>query len=200
MPTDPSSLRPEHPQRERSFNISSRQLGMVLFLASLAVLFIASMAAYVITRSGHPDWAAHDVKLPWGLLGAGLFLVGTSVAIELGLSAIRRNNQRRLMQWLWGTGVFALLFLLAQALNWRTVMQHNVTDDSRILSLFIFYMLTGVHALHIVAGFIPLGIVIYRCKQRDYSSSRYEGVSLCAQYWHFLGVIWVLLMATMQFT
>ena len=45
MPTDPSSLRPEHPQRERSFNASSRQIGMILFLASLAVLFIASIVA-----------------------------------------------------------------------------------------------------------------------------------------------------------
>lgn len=198
MPTDPSSLRPEHPQRERSFNASSRQIGMILFLASLAVLFIASIVAYLITRSGHPDWDA-QVKMPWSLLGAGLFLVATSVSVELGLSAIRRNNGVKLQQWLWLTGVFALLFLAAQAFNWRSVIENNVADDSRILSLFIFYMLTGVHALHIVAGFIPLGVTIYRCRQRDYSSSRHEGVSLCAQYWHFLGVIWVLLMAAMQF-
>jgi cytochrome c oxidase subunit III len=198
MPTDPSSFQSDHPERERSFNASTRQIGMYLFLASLAVLFIASIVAYLITRNNHPDWAAHEVQLPWGLLGAGLFLVGTSVSIELGLAAIRRNNPGRLHRWLILTGVSALLFLAAQALNWRSVIQHNVADDSRILSLFIFYMLTGVHALHVVAGFIPLGVVIHRCRQRDYSSSRYEGVSLCAQYWHFLGIIWVLLMGTMQ--
>ncbi|HEX2732398.1 MAG TPA: cytochrome c oxidase subunit 3 [Polyangiaceae bacterium] len=198
MPSDPSSLRPEFPNRERSFSASSRQIAMIMFLASLAVLFVTSIIAYLVTRSNHPDWSRETVQLPWGLLGAGVFLVGTSVFIEMGLRAIRRNDQARLMRALWWTGASAFAFLVAQGFNWRSVVAHNVAEESRLLSLFIFYMLTGVHALHILAGFIPLGIVIHNCREREYSSSRHEGVALCAQYWHFLGVIWVLLMITMQ--
>lgn len=198
MPTDPSSLRPEHPQREPSFAASSRQLGMWIFLGSLVVLFGASILAYLLTRANHPNWAAIEVKLPWSLVGAGVFLVSTSVFAELAVSAIRRNDQARLQRELWLTTASAAAFIVAQTFNWRSVMQHS--GEGRALSLFTFYMLTGLHALHVIGGFVPLGIVLHHSKQRDYSSSRYEGVKLCAQYWHFLGVIWIVLMLTMALT
>jgi len=62
---------------------------------------------------------------------------------------------------------------------------------------FTFYMLTGLHAAHVVGGFIPLGITIGNARRRRYTSSHYEGVWLCRQYWDFLGVVWVVLLATL---
>jgi cytochrome c oxidase subunit 3 len=197
MPLDPPSLRPEHPQREPSFSATSRQLGMWILLVSLGVLFVASIVAYLITRSRNPEWSNIVVTLPWGLAVAGVFLVATSSSIELARAAIGKNQQQRLQAWLWATGLCAAGFLLAQAINWRSVLLQNPNPESRALSLFIFYMLTGLHALHVLGGFVPLGIVLFRARQREYSSSRHEGIRLCAQYWHFLGVMWLLLMATM---
>ena len=59
---------------------------------------------------------------------------------------------------------------------------------------FTFYWLTALHAAHVVGGFVPLGIVIARARRRQYSSSRYEGVRLCKQYWDYLGVVWIVLL------
>ena len=52
-----------------------------------------------------------------------------------------------------------------------------------------------MHALHVLGGFVPLGIVIHHASRRQYSSSQHEGLSLCAQYWHYLGVVWLILAA-----
>lgn len=174
-----------------------RQLGMLVFLASLTVLFVASIVAYLITRYNHPYWAEVQATLPKGLLAAGGFLVGTSASLEFAVRAIRRNHQSGLRHGLVLAGCFALAFLAAQSLNWAALMSLNAGDDTRLLSLFVFYMLTALHALHVVGGFVPLVHVWHRAGQREYSSSRWEGVKLCAQYWHFLGGVWVVLMATL---
>ncbi len=60
-------------------------------------------------------------------------------------------------------------------------------------------MLTGLHALHVIGGFVPLLVVLGKAKRREYSSSNHEGVKLCAQYWDYLGVIWTILLSVLFF-
>ncbi len=170
---------------------------MNFFLLSLAVLFLASIAAYLVTRYNHPAWEDTVASLPPSLLASGIFLAGTSISLQRALGAIRDNRQQALRLGLVLGGVFAGAFLIGQSINWATMMRINGTDDSRLLSLFVFYMLTALHALHVVGGFVPLAITLYRAHQREYSSSRHEGVKLCVQYWHFLGGVWIVLMGVM---
>lgn len=194
---DPRSLHSDPPRREPSFDMSTRQLGMNMFLASLAVLFVGSIVAYLLTRYNHSNWAEVEATLPNGMLASGIFLVGVSSSLELALRSIRKNSQHGLKLYLSLAGVFAAAFLVGQSLNWLSMMNINAGHDARLLSLFVFYMLTALHALHVLAGFVPLGLVIHRARQREYSSSRHEGVKLCVQYWHFLGVVWLVLMGVM---
>ncbi|HET9929853.1 MAG TPA: cytochrome c oxidase subunit 3, partial [Polyangiaceae bacterium] len=63
---------------------------------------------------------------------------------------------------------------------------------------YTFYVLTGLHAAHVVGGFVPAGIVFARARRREYSSSRHEGVLLCTQYWHYLGVVWLALFLVLE--
>ena len=75
----------------------------------------------------------------------------------------------------------------------------TIATDARTLYGFTFYMLTGLHALHVIGGFVPLVIVLNKAKGREYSSSNHEGVKLCAQYWDYLGVIWLCLLSVLYF-
>jgi cytochrome c oxidase subunit III len=177
--------------------ISTPQLGMILALVAIGALFLASLVAYWATWAAHPDWASVRLVLPKGLFAATLLLVGVSASLERALRQIKRNDQDGLKHGLLLTGVFALAFLLGQAFNWSDVMRLNPAIQTQGLALFSFYLLTGVHAIHVVAGFLPLVWVYVRARQREYSSSRYEGVKLCTQYWHFLGVIWLVLLGTL---
>lgn len=178
-------------------SVSPAQFAVLLVLASVAVLFVATVVAYWVTKSSLQELARADIHLPSGLWASTLTLFGVSGALEWALACIRRNRQQGLLRALWATGGFALLFLVLQAYNWHGVLQLNPDLHERALALFTFYMLTGVHAVHVLGGYGPLGYVLYRAYQREYSSSRYEGVRLCVQYWHFLGAAWLGLLLVM---
>lgn len=192
MTHDPHAFR-SAPPREPSFRISAAQLGMLCLLASLAMLFAGSLVAYLLTRSNNPNWAAVRFGLPWGLVVATLDLAVISYTFEASLRAVRSNQQTRLLRTLHWALALIVGFLVLQSVNWADVRSLNPDGQSHILALFSFYMLTGLHALHVVGGVVPLLIVIQRAKAREYSSSRHEGIRLLAQYWHFLGVVWLIL-------
>jgi heme/copper-type cytochrome/quinol oxidase subunit 3 len=194
---DPWWARGGHDRRERSFKMSAAQLGMVLLLVSLSVVFIASLAAYLITRTQNEAWLSPSSRgLPAGLVASTALIASTSVAIQLGLNRVRQNRIESLIRYFRTAAVLAIAFLVLQTLNWIEVRDSEA--GSSTLYAFTFYLLTGLHALHVVGGFIPLGIVLARAADRQYSSSRHDGVAFCAQYWHFLGAVWLVLLVTMM--
>ena len=184
--------------REPSFRISTEQLAVLIGFVSIGVLFIATLVAYVITRIQVDFWRPEGTGgLPAGLLGSTLLLAGVSSSLQWAYASIRKNRQEALKRGLWLGAAFALAFLVGQAFNWLHIARQEFAYPRPTLFAFTFYMLTGVHALHVLGGFVPLGIVLYKAWQREYSSSRCEGVKLCIQYWHYLGVIWLILLTTM---
>jgi heme/copper-type cytochrome/quinol oxidase subunit 3 len=175
---------------------STRQLGMWVFLGSVTSLFIATLAAVVITRLFAERWPSERIEeLRGGLLISTVCLALCSLSLLQATRALDRNRERKLLQGLWAAGGFALLFLAAQAQN----MLHawSLLHSTEDLYAFTFSLITGVHALHIVGGLVPLALVIQRARQREYSSSRSQGVRLCAQYWHFLGAIWLVILVVL---
>ncbi|MBX3181442.1 MAG: heme-copper oxidase subunit III [Polyangiaceae bacterium] len=184
--------------RQPSFRMSMGQLGMLLFLASLTMVFGATLIAYAITRANSPLWRDTDMPgLPLGLIATTVVMVAQAWAMDRALRAIRKNQQRQFTRALWIALGLGVVFVLGQAMNWYEMQQRALSVEVKTLYLFTFYMLTGVHALHIVGGLVPLGIVIAKARRRDYSSSRHEGVRFCVQYWHFLGVVWLVLLAAL---
>lgn len=191
-----SSSGPESLAKAQARRVSTKQFGLVMFLASLTMIFGATVIAYLITRYNHPAWGRLEVGAPWGTLLATVILAAVSFTLEYALRAIRRNQQRRLLRGLQASLALAVLFLLTQVHNWSAT-QRLATETNQLLSLFTFYLLTGVHAAHVLGGLIPLGIVYRRATEREYSSSRLEGVLFCVQYWHFLMAVWLVLVAIM---
>jgi cytochrome c oxidase subunit 3 len=178
--------------------MSTAQLGMIFGLISIGAIFVATLIAFLVTCAAHPDWQSVRVKLPVGIFAASSLLIGISGSVELALRNIRRNDQAGLRSGLALTFLFTAAFLVGQCFNWVDVLRLNPGVQAHALALFSFYLLTGVHAVHVLAGLIPLAWVYIRASQREYSSSRHEGVKLCAQYWHFLSVMWLLLLAALS--
>jgi len=185
--------------RQPSFKMSMRQLAMVALFASLSVLFTASIVAYLITRFSADVWQTPAMpSLPHGLFASTAMLVGLSWFIQKAVSSIQHNRHEALLKNLWLTFLFAFAFLIGQGLNWTYMREAALAPGIRTLYPFTFYLLTGLHAAHVVGGFVPLGIVLGRARRREYSSSNHEGVLLCAQYWHYLGVVWLILFTTLK--
>jgi heme/copper-type cytochrome/quinol oxidase subunit 3 len=188
MPSS-SALQPPETTKEGS----ARQLGLWVFFGSVTSLFIATLAAVIITRVFSERWPTDRIaELRGGLAISTVCLGLCSFSLWQATTALQQNRERKLLHWLWAAAGCAVLFLIGQTQNavhaWKLL---HATED---LYAFTFSLITGVHALHILGGLVPLGIVIRRASQREYSSSRSQGVHLCAQYWHFLGAIWLVIL------
>jgi len=187
----------EHPRREPSMpGTSTAQLGMYIGLASLSVLFLASLIGYFVTRYQNDSWRTADLpNLPSGLWASSVVLVFLSIALRYGERRLLQNDRdglRRGVTMALGAGA---LFLVLQAANWRSVAAASLGTSAQTLYAFTFYMLTALHALHVLGGIVPLSVIYARAA--DYSSSRHEMVRLTRQYWDFLLIVWVVLFASL---
>ena len=197
----PTTLHPEQPTSgSRIGRMSPAQLALVVLFVSMTVLFGASLIAYLLTRAQNPVWRTPEMPhLPLGLLASTAFLSALSIFMHRAVRAARDNRNEGLLRELQFALAAGLAFLVCQALNWKSMIPALHGADPYARYAFTFYWLTALHAAHVVGGFVPLGIVIARARRRQYSSSRYEGVRLCKQYWDYLGVVWIVLLATLFF-
>ena len=192
------STRP-HPHRQESFpGISAAQLLMYVGLGSLTMLFGGSLVAYFITRAQATTWRSADLPaLPWGLWLSSATLLVLSLVLHLAMRHLRRNALEALSRMLLLALCMACGFLIVQAYNWRSVLLTALATEQKSLYVYTFFMLTVLHAVHVLAGIVPLGIVYSRSLGQHYSSSQSEGVRLLRQYWDFLLVVWVVLLVSL---
>lgn len=176
------------------------RMGMYIFIISLAMLFIASLAGYAVLRL-QLDWPRNLPHLPRILLLSTLVLALSSGSLHAAWMAIRRNLQQRSARWMAVTAALGLVFLVLQAIAWGSWFQAvgSVWPESQTYrwALTSFYVLTGIHALHVVGGVVPMLIVTVNALRGSYSPENYSGIHYCAMYWHFLGVVWIMLYATL---
>jgi cytochrome c oxidase subunit 3 len=68
----------------------------------------------------------------------------------------------------------------------------NPADVQNVAGSFL-YAIAGLHVVHVLGGIIALSVVLWRAGRKKYSAANYEGISLCATYWHFLDGLWIYL-------
>ncbi len=185
--------------RGRAAEASAARLAMRLFLASLGMLFAAGLVGYLVIRLRAPEWPPPGSPgPPAGLwLSTGLVLA-SSAAMVLAERAVRRGRQRALGGWLGCALLLTLGFLAAQIRNWMQVAAAAVFPQES-LAAFGFFVLTFLHALHVLGGLVPLIIVTLRAREGVYAGAGREGLHLVGMYWHFLAVTWIAIFAVLSF-
>ena len=171
-------------------------VGMKFFLASLSILFLTSLIACLIVTIRTGAWRTDAVPgLPSKLWVSTLMLLAISVALEQGRYLIRRNRSQGLFHMLLLTIALAIAFLASQTRVWLTLDHIQLPSTARTLYLFSFGVVTGLHAVHVLGGFVPLTICAVRASRGGYSSYDHTGVIYCAMYWHFLDVAWLVIVS-----
>ncbi len=182
----------------QSLASSAGTLGMIIFLVALGVLFTASLVGYLVVRLRAHQWPPPgSPRLPGGLWISTVILLLSSVTMKLALSSARWARTRALARWLGATALLGIGFLVSQTLNWAHLLvgQHLAAQSN--LYGFTFYMLTGLHGLHVIGGLIPLGIATVRAIPRRPGRPSYDGVRYLSMYWHFLDGVWLVLFAVL---
>jgi cytochrome c oxidase subunit III len=143
------------------------------------------------------DWIS--IPLPDILYLSTAILLASSVAIEFGRSALRTKDTEKCARWILGAAATACAFIACQTFglaesSWRGV---NPNDNP---GAFFFYLLTGTHAVHVIAGMIALvcaGLVTIR---KTVTLNQLAALDTIAVYWHFVGGLWLYLFALLLFT
>ena len=167
-------------------------MGITWFLASLSMLFVGSLVAVVWVRIAADQWPpAGAPALPRLLWLSTALLIGCSVTIHSALGAIRRGDRQGLQRRLILTACLATLFLTSQAVGWYQFFDAAVFESH--LYGFSFYVLTGLHAAHVIGGIVALAVVLVMTYRGSYTWAHYPGIRNTAIYWHFLDAVWLVL-------
>ncbi len=169
-------------------------MGLMGLLATVAMLFAAFTAAILMRRTG-TDWTR--VTLPSVVWLNTILLVGSTAAIELARAAARRDAVDRLVRWLAASGVLGVVFLVGQMIAWRSLAAQGVFLPSNPHAAF-FYMLSAVHGLHVVGGLGALTWTLRRARGGAYTAAHHGGLTHTAIFWHFMGGVWIYLLALLS--
>lgn len=169
-------------------------LGMFIALGAWTMMFAALFFVYLGARARFEVWPPPGVPhLPVALpaLNTAILLASSGVLAfavrELG------RGRRRLLAPLLGLGMtLGVAFLGLQLVVWRDLWLAGLLPSSGLYGS-VFYGLTGLHALHVLAGLVVLLVVFGRAYGGAYDAEDAYKVRLVAWFWHFVDVVWVLM-------
>jgi cytochrome c oxidase subunit 3 len=167
--------------------VTPRQLGLWAFLATVTMLFAGFTSAILVRRTA-ADWPM--LPLPSLLWVNSVVLLVSSVAMEAVRRASRQDQCREVRRWLIVVVALGAVFLIGQLGAWRQLAAQGVFLPSNPHSSF-FYILTGVHGVHLLGGIVGLFYLVVATSRR--MSAPLSTVNLFATYWHFVGGLWVYL-------
>ncbi len=174
-------------------------VGMVLFLASLTMLFIAGLLGYALIRINgplSPPWGAfHPPTLLWISTVAVILSSGT---IQYSLASVRREKQQRFRDGMTATLVLGVLFLAIQTPAMIDLFRtHQELLKERVQLYGMILVLILLHAAHVLGGLIPMVVVWRNALAGKYDHEHYQPVRYMVMYWHFLDVVWIVMFATL---
>ena len=180
----------------RSFPQPNAKLGLFIFITVVTSLFALFISAYLM-RMEFGDWRPlPDPDLLW--LNTGV-LVLSSIALQWALIAAKREQVDSMRNGLLAGGFIAFVFIGGQLLAWQQLVDAGYYAHSNPANAF-FYLITGLHALHLLGGVVAWGMTTIKVLGGAEVARVRLSVELCAVYWHFLLVLWMILFGLMLST
>jgi len=196
----------QHHFSEMAQQNDSAKLGMWIFLLTEILTFGGLFVAYAVYRAWNPDMflMAHkalDVQM--GALNT-VVLILSSVTMALGIRAIQLDNPKQSVRFLVITIGFAVMFLVVKYFEYahkfhvgqlpgKFYSYTGIEGTNPHIFFSIYFMMTGLHALHILIGIGLLSWVIRKTRQNIFSSQYYAPVENVGLFWHLVDMIWIFL-------
>jgi len=158
--------------------------------------FAAFTSALVVRQSTANDW--HHLVIPPIVFGNTLVLLASSVTLEVArrrVAVFFRNKDRGQavpVLWLWATLLLGVVFVAGQYIAWQRLRAAGLYLATNPNSAF-FYVLTAMHALHVLGGLAGLARVIYKVRGPVLTLRR-STLDATSYYWHFMGILWLYLL------
>lgn len=172
----------------------SARLGIWAFLATELLLFGALFTAYAQFRITHAELFHQEHLKLNRVLGAlnTLVLLTSSLTIAVGIAAIRRGLQKLLKICLSLTLALACGFLFIKYLEWSHDF-HQGWFPRTNLFFGLYFMMTGLHGLHVLAGMGVMIWLLVKAQRGAFSAEYNTPVEITGLYWHFVDLVWIYL-------
>ena len=179
--------------------IPNGKFGIWLFLASEVMLFGALFSSYVLLRTGAPHWppegglSSEILNVPLGTFNTAV-LITSSITMVLAWASCKMGNISRFKLWMAATVALALVFLVVKYFEYSDKFHHE-HFPSHDNFFGIYFVLTGLHGLHIIGGIIvntyllTAGSKLWNVDPEHFTN-RVENAGL---YWHFVDLVWIFL-------
>lgn len=202
-------------QDEREARLKARKSLLWFGIISMIMLFAGLTSAYIV-RQGEGKWA--QFSLPNIFIISTIIICCSSVTMQWAVHSIRKGNAQKLVNGLILTFILGIGFVVSQYLAWSELFHNGIAFAGRIADIkteynyipagketagqaaetgnvaaSFLYAITALHILHLAGGILALIVVLSRAIRKKYTQIDYNGVSMCALYWHFLGALWVYL-------
>ncbi|MDQ2745663.1 MAG: heme-copper oxidase subunit III [Acidobacteriota bacterium] len=177
------------------------RIGMWFLLCVVMMTFGGLMSAYiVVATNGVMEWKPFDLPIQVWISTA--FILASSITYQFAQNALYKDNQTKAKNWLLATTVLGGVFIASQLLAWLELVQRGVYMQSNPYAGF-FYILTAVHALHVIGGIAALGYIVLRTwLPTEYSEElvkRQQISNTVGWYWHFMDGLWIVLLLLLGF-
>lgn len=189
---------------EEHIDSETGKLGMWIFLFTELWLFGGLFLVYAIFRAKYSadfHTGAAELNAFIGTVNTVVLLV-SSMTVAMALTAVQKGDRRLALFLVFLTLVLAAVFMVNKYFEWAHKFEYNLFPGSEVLKnlprgelLFfgLYYMMTGLHALHVIIGMILLTVNIVKIKSGAVNSERFLMLENSALYWHLVDLIWIFL-------
>ncbi|GGF18554.1 cytochrome c oxidase subunit 3 [Echinicola rosea] len=174
---------------EQPIAMHPKKFALWLFIVSVVMIFAAMTSAFIV-RQGEGNWLDYDLpSILW--VTSGIILL-SSASMHWAYLSAKNDRISHLKIALTITTALGLVFLVGQWFSWVALVERDVYFVGNPAGSFM-YVLTGLHAAHLISGVIFLIIVLISSFRYKIHSKRMNSMEMCATYWHFLGGLWIYL-------
>ena len=166
-----------------------------VFMISISMIFVSLVSAYIV-KKGEPG--GFNVELPSMFYYSSFVVVLSSVFKQLAYYSAKKDNFKSLKTYLLLSFMGGLSFLFIQYLGWVNLVDGGVYFVGHPDGSFI-YILSGVHAIHLISGLIFIFVVYVFSIKIKIHSKNLNLIEMSTTYWHFLTFLWVYLFITLYF-
>jgi nitric oxide reductase NorE protein len=170
------------------------QPDMWAFVLFETLVFTAYFGFYLFSRGRNPELFLHaqaQLDLRVGVFNT-LVLLLSSWSVARCVQSARAGAYRAALRDVFITAAFAAVFLSVKVFEWARLVRTGSGFDSNDFFNYYFF-LTGIHFVHLLIGFVVLGVIVYQLRSPARRSQ--ELVETCATYWHTVDFLWVLIFA-----
>ena len=178
----------------KTLTLSKAKLGVRTIMVVSTVIFSLFIVSYSDRMLVH-DW--RSLSEPWLLWINTIILIFTSFVFHKAKVLSDKNELEKAKNYLLLVGFLTFAFITGQLLVWQYYVNLGQYVSTNPANAF-FYLFTALHGLHILGGLFFWGRATKKLFTKDYNVLKTrQAIELCAIYWHFLLIVWIILFGLM---